>query len=475
MRRFTLAIPSNSNDAPRLLKGIGLIMAVALTVTNAIGTGVFLKARVMICNVGTPEMVLLAYVVAGLFMLAGALIYAELSTLMPRSGGAYNYIGAAYGRVWAFLYGWMETFIDGAGGIAALAIVFVIFFNDLLGDTLSSGVSAALTVATLVFVTVLNLASVRANGSLATVVTVLKVALLVAIAGCAFFFGDGSWANYASSGADGTCEGVPMGARMGIAGFGAAIIAALWSYSGAMVIITVAEEVRNPARTLPRTLFISILVLIGLYVTINAAYFYALSPETVASIPESSSVAGVVIARVVGAGATTLLAAGLMLSTWGALHSTVLTMARVPFAMARDGLLPSVFARVSRKSHVPVNAVLLLGVFAIAFALSGTFDMLTDMVVFAILVFETLAVAAIFVLRKRIPATPRTYRAWGYPYLPVVYLLATVYLTLNTLWALPGRSLVGLGLIALGLPVYAYYARGRPPSKLEDWLEDDET
>jgi len=475
MRGFTLAKPGNSNDAPRLLKGIGLVVAVALSVTNAIGTGVFLKARVMICNVGTPEMVLLAYVVAGLFMLAGAFIYAELSTLMPRSGGAYNYIGAAYGRVWAFLYGWMETFIDGAASIAALAIVFVIFFNDLLGDTLSSGVSTALTVATLVFVTVLNLASVRANGSLATVVTVLKVALLVAIAGCAFFFGDGSWANYALSGADGSCEGVPMGARMGIAGFGAAIIAALWSYSGAMVIITVAEEVRNPARTLPRTLFISVLVLIGLYVTINAAYFYALSPETVASIPESSSVAGVVIARVVGAGATTLLAAGLMLSTWGALHSTVLTMARVPFAMARDGLLPSVFARVSRKSHVPVNAVLLLGVFAIAFALSGTFDMLTDMVVFAILVFETLAVAAIFVLRKRIPATPRTYRAWGYPYLPVVYLLATVYLTLNTLWALPGRSLVGLGLIALGLPVYAYYARGRPPSKLEDWLEDDET
>jgi APA family basic amino acid/polyamine antiporter len=418
-------------------------------------------------------MVLLAYVVAGLFMLAGALIYAELSTLIPRSGGPYNYIGAAYGRVWAFLYGWMETFIDGAASLAALAIVFVIFFNDLLGGTLSSGVSAALTVATLVFVTVLNLASVRSNGSLATVVTVLKVALLVAIAGCAFFFGDGSWANYALSGADGTCEGVPMSARMGIAGFGVAIIAALWSYSGAMVIIMVAEEVRNPARTLPRALISSVLVLIGLYVLINAAYFYALSPETVASIPESSSVAGVVIARVIGAGATTLLAAGLMLSTWGALHSTVLTQARVPFAMARDGLLPSVFAKVSPKSHVPIHAVLLLGVFAIAFALSGTFDILTDMVVFAILVFEILAVAAIFVLRKRIPATPRTYRAWGYPFLPVAYLLATVALTLNTLWALPGRSLVGLGLIALGLPVYAYYARGRPPSKLEDWLDDD--
>jgi len=470
-----MAKPNQSNDAPHLQRGLGLVAAMALIVTNTIGTGVFLKARVMICNVGTPEMVLLAYAVAGLFVLAGALIYAELSTLMPRSGGAYNYIGAAWGRVWAFLYGWMETLIDGAGSMAALAIVFVIFFNDLLGGTLPSGVSTLLVAATLVFVTVLNLASVRANGTLMTVVTGLKVALLFGIAGCAFFFGDGSWANYASSCVDGTCEGVPAEARGGLAGFGAAIIAAMWSYSGATAIIVVAEEVKDPARTLPRALSSSALILIGLYLLVNAAYFFALSPDTVASIPESSSVAGAVIARVVGAGASTLMAAGLMLSSFGALHSTVLHMARFPFAMARDGLLPSVFATVSRKSQAPTHAVLLLGVCAIAFAFSGTFDVLTDMIVFSILIFEIMAVAAVFVLRKRLPATARSYRAWGHPFLPVVYLLGIAWLTLNTLLALPGRSLAGLGLIALGLPVYAYYARGRPPSRVEDWLDNDET
>jgi len=461
--RFTVAKPNNSNNAPHLIRGIGLTAAIALIVTNAIGTGVFLKARVMICNVGTPEMVLLAYAVAGLIVLAGAVIYAELSTLMPRSGGAYNYIGAAYGRLWAFLYGWMETFIDGAGSMAALAIVFIIFFNDLLGGTLSSGVSMLLVSGTLVFVTALNLASVRANASLVTVVTGLKVALLIGIAGCAFFFGDGSWANYELSGAGGTCEGVPADARMGLAGFGAAIIAALWSYSGAMTIISVAGEVKNPARTLPLALFGGALTLIGLYLLVNAAYFFALSPDTIASLPESSSVAGAVIARVIGAGASTLMAAGLMLSSFGALHSTVLEMARFPFAMARDGLLPSVFATVSRNSHAPIYAVLLLGVCAIAFA------------VFSILVFEIAAVSAMFVLRKRLPARASSYRAWGYPFLPVVYLLAITWLTLNTLLTLPGRSLAGLGLIALGLPVYAYYTRGRPPSRVEDWLDNDET
>ncbi|MBW2495066.1 MAG: amino acid permease [Deltaproteobacteria bacterium] len=466
-----MAVRNSSNGAPHLLQGIGLTAAMALIVTNAVGTGVFLKARVMICNVGTPGMVLLAYAVAGLYVLAGALIYAELSTLMPRSGGAYNYIGAVYGRLWAFLYGWMETFIDGAASMAALAIVFVIFFNDLLGGTLSSGVSALLVAATLLFVTILNLASVRANGSIMAAITGLKVVLLIGIAGCAFFFGDGSWANFASNSAGGTCEGVPAGARAGFAGFGAAIIAAMWSYSGATAVIVVAEEVKDPSRTLPRALFSSALALIGLYLLVNAAYFFALPASAVASVSESSSVAGAVIARVVGAAASTLMAAGLMLSTFGALHSTVLHMARFPFAMARDKLLPAVFATVSPNSRVPTHAVMLLGICAIAFAISGTFDVLTDMIIFAVLIFDFMAVAGVFVLRRRIPVTARSYRAWGYPYLQVVYLLGIACLTLNTLFAMPGRSMAGLGLIALGLPVYAYYARGRPPTRMEDWLD----
>jgi APA family basic amino acid/polyamine antiporter len=467
--------PDSTNASPHLIKGIGLLAAIALMLTQAIGTGVFLKARVMICNVGTPGMVLLAYVVAGLFTLAGAMIYAELSTLMPRSGGPYNYIGAAWGRVWGFLYGWMETFIDGAAGIAALAIVFVVFFNDLLGGALSPGVAALLTVLTLVVVTMLNLVSVHTNGTVATVITGLKVALLIGIAACAFFFGDGSWAHFASSSAEGSCEGVPETARLGLAGFGAAIIAALWSYSGAAAIIMVAEEVRDPSRNLPRSMIVSVTMIIGLYVLINAAYFYALTPEKIASLPESVSVAGAVMARVLGAGAASLMAAALMVSSFGSLHSSLLTMARVPFAMARDGLLPSFFARVSRRFHVPTYSVLFMGICAIFFAMSGTFDMLTDMVVFSWLIFEILAVAAVFVLRKRVTDVSSVFRAWGYPYLPWVYLLATACLTINTLYALPGRSLAGLGLIALGLPVYFYYTRRRPQLQMDDEPEGDRT
>jgi basic amino acid/polyamine antiporter, APA family len=210
-----------------LVRGLTLIPATALIVTNVIGTGVFVKARVMTCNVGTPWMVLLAYLFAGILTLGGALTFAELSAMMPRSGGQYNYIGAAFGRVWAFLYGWMETLLDGAASIAAVAIVFVIFLNDLLGGTLSSVQVQLLTVGTIVAVTLLTLASMHTNGILATVITALKVVLVAGIGAAAFVFSNGSWAHFAASGAGGACEGVSAGARLGVTGFGAAVIGAL--------------------------------------------------------------------------------------------------------------------------------------------------------------------------------------------------------------------------------------------------------
>jgi APA family basic amino acid/polyamine antiporter len=453
-----------------LVRGLTLIPATALIVTNVIGTGVFVKVRVMTCNVGTPWMVLLAYLFAGILTLGGALTFAELSAMMPRSGGQYNFIGAAFGRVWAFLYGWMETLLDGAASIAAVAIVFVIFLNDLLGGTLSSLQVQLLTVGTIVAVTLLTLASMHTNGILATVITALKVVLVAGIGAAAFVFSNGSWAHFAASGAGGACEGVSAGARLGVTGFGAAVIGALWGYNGWADISFVAEEVRDPERTLPRALIGGSVLIIGLYLLINASYFYALEPRAVANVPEASSVAGVVMSRMLGAGGASLLTVGMMLSTFGALHSLSLSVARLPFAMARDGLLPRTFATISPRARVPSHAIMLLGACAIGFAFSGAFDVLTDLIVFMLLLFNGLAVAAVYVLRRTLPDAARPYRVWGYPVVPMLFLLATVYLMINTLLATPGRALAGVGIVALGLPLYAYYARRLPPSRPEDWL-----
>jgi APA family basic amino acid/polyamine antiporter len=458
-----------------LVRGLTLIPATALIVTNVIGTGVFVKARVMTCNVGTPWMVLLAYLFAGILTLGGALTFAELSAMMPRSGGQYNYIGAAFGRVWAFLYGWMETLLDGAASIAALAIVLVIFLNDLLGGTLSSLQVQLLTVGTIVAVTLLTLASMHTNGMLATVITALKVVLVAGIGAAAFVFSNGSWAHFAASGADGACEGVSAGARLGVTGFGAAVIGALWGYNGWADISFVAEEVRDPERTVPRALIGGSVLIIGLYLLVNAGYFYALEPKTVASVPEASSVAGVVMLRMLGAGGASLLTIGMMLSTFGALHSLSLSVARLPFAMARDGLLPRTFATISPRARVPSHAILLLGACAIGFAFSGAFDVLTDLIVFMLLLFNGLAVASVYVLRRTLPDAARPYRVWGYPVVPMLFLLATAYLMINTLLATPGRALAGVGIVALGFPLYAYYARRLPPGRPEDWLDVRET
>jgi basic amino acid/polyamine antiporter, APA family len=453
-----------------LARGLTLVPAAALIVTQVIGTGVFVKARVMTCNVGTPGAVLLAYLVAGILTLGGALTFAELSAMMPRSGGQYNFIGAAFGRVWAFLYGWMETLLDGAASVAAVAIVFIIFLNDLLGGTLSPMQVQIFTVATIVVVTLLTLASMHTNGLLASIITGLKVLLIAGIGIAAFAFSDGSWANFTASGAAGACEGVSAGARLGATGFGAAVVGALWSYNGWATASFVAEEVREPGRTLPRALVGGSVLVIGLYMLVNAGYFYALSPLVVANLPEASSVAGTVMVRMLGAGGASLLTAGMMLSTFGALHSLSLTVARIPFAMARDGLLPRTFARISPRSRVPTHAVLLVGACSVGFAFSGAFDVLTDLIVFMLLLFNGLAVASVYVLRRTLPNAARPYRVWGYPAVPALFLLATAYLMINTLLATPGRAFAGLGIVALGLPLYAYYQRRLPPSRPEDWL-----
>jgi APA family basic amino acid/polyamine antiporter len=455
---------------PSLARGLTLIPATALVVTQVIGTGVFLKARVMTCNVGTPWLVLLAYLVAGILSLAGSLTFAELGAMMPRSGGQYNFIGAAFGRMWAFLYGWMETLLDGAASVAAIAIAFTIFMNDLLGGALSATQVVLMTVATILSVTVLTLASVHANGIVASVITALKVLLVAGIGIAAFVFGDGSWAHFAASGADGACEGVAASARLGATGFGAAVIGALWSYNGWATGCFVAEEIRDPERTLPRALVGGSLLIFGLFLLVNAGYFYVLSPSTVADLPEASSVAKPVMMRLLGAGGASLLTLGMMFATFGSLHSLCVTVARIPFAMARDGLLPAAFARISARTRVPTNAVWLLGGCAIGFAFSGKFDVLTDLIEFMLLLFNALAVAAVFVLRRKLPDVVRPFRVWGYPVVPGLFLLATAYLMINTLLATPGRALAGLGIVALGLPLYAWYARRLPPSRIEDWF-----
>ncbi len=469
----------NALNNGHLVRGLGPIAAISINVGNIIGTGIFLKARVMTCNVGTPGRVIFVWIAAGLLALAGALTYAELTTMRPHAGAEYVITRDAYGRVWGFLNGWSQFLISRTASAAALAVGFAIFLNDLLGGRLSEvyftlalpggyqvpfGRLQVIALLTLAVTTLINCAAVSVSGHVASFITILKVLLVLGVGLGAFFYQDGTLANLGMSNVGGACEKVAV-VGGGLSGFAAAMLGALWAYDGWNNVSYVAGEVKHPDRNLPLALISSMFIVIALYVLVNISYYYVLTPTEVASVSTASSVAAEATRRVLGPLAVSLIAAVMMLSSWGSLQTSILGTARIPFAMARDGLFFESLARVSRKSRVPVISLIVQGVWAGILALSGSFDQLTDYAIFAFWLFYGMVTASVFVFRRREPNAPRPYKTWGYPVVPALFVLVTICLIVLTIWNAFVQSMIGLAIIAMGLPVYWYFARSNEPKK----------
>jgi len=429
----------------------------------------------MTCNVGTPSRVIAVWVVAGLLSLAGALTYAELATIWPRAGGEYIFIRNAYSSRLAFLYGWMRFVASGAGSLAALAVGLAIFLNVLLTGALDAtyfsldlpsfqvpfGRLQIVALSAIAIVTIVNCASVSVGGRFATALTAVKVGTIVMLGLGALVFAPGNWTNFLLADNGGLCEGVAGAARGGSAGFAAAMLGALWAYNGWNEMTFVSGEVKKPHRNIPIALISGMTICMALYVFVNATYFYVLTPTDVASVPATSSVAAVVGERFLGSIAVSLIAAAMLTSTFGALHISTMANSRVPFAMATDGLFPKILSSVSKRTHVPVRALLVQGVWAGVLALSGSYDTLTDYVIFVNWIFFGLVVVSIFFIRRRLPRVEGVYRASGYPVVPLLFLLMTSWLLISTLITSPTRSVIGLALVALGLPVYYLQSRAQ--------------
>jgi APA family basic amino acid/polyamine antiporter len=458
---------------PELIRGLGPIAAISINVGNIIGTGIFLKARVMTCNVGTPWRVILVWIAAGLLALAGALTYAELTTMRPHAGAEYVITKDAYGKVWGFLNGWSQFLISRTASAAALAVGFAIFMNDLLGGALDTvyfnltlpggyqlpfGHLQVVALATIAITTLINCAAVSVTGHVASFITILKVVVVLGVGLAAFFYQDGSWGHLWMANTGGACEGVDVTGG-GFSGFAAAMLGALWAYDGWNNISYMAGEVKHPERNLPLALISSMLIMIALYVLVNVSYYYVMTPTEVASVSATSSVAAESIRRVLGPVAVTLMAAVMMLSSWGSLQTSILGTARIPYAMARDGVFFQSLARVSKGASVPVISLMVQAVWAAVLAVSGKFDQLTDLAIFAFWLFYGMVTASVFVFRKREPNAPRPYKTWGYPVVPALFVLATIYLIGFTIYNAWLQSLIGLAIIAAGLPVYFYFTR----------------
>jgi basic amino acid/polyamine antiporter, APA family len=458
--------PSEAHAHPELKRVLGIWSAAAIVVGTVIGSGIFLVPSSMIQNVGTPLMVFAVWVFGGMLTLFGALSYAELAAAMPEAGGEYVYLREAYGPLWGFLYGWTQMWVAKSGSIATLATGFFIYLANFrpelekvwvvvplplgeAGRPLEIRYGQLLAMAVIAVLALINYFGVRAGGNVQVSVTVVKVLLLAAIVVIGLGTAHGTSANYHTS----------TPAPGGIAGFFAALVAALWAYDGWNNVAMVASEVRKPQRNLPLALILGSLAVLAIYLLTNLAYFRVLPADSVAG---TDRVAGEMMRRILGPGGAAAVSVAAMISIFAALNGSILSGSRVPFAMARDGLFFRRVGFVHPQHRTPSVSILALSAWAALLVLSGRYDQLYTYVIFASVILYGMATASVIVLRFKRPDLPRPYRTLGYPVIPAIFVIAISCLVVSTLLKSPRESLMGLVLISVGLPFYFYWKRRQP-------------
>lgn len=464
------ASPGVTSATRELVRALSLRDAIALVLT-VIGTGVFLKTAPMAQLVGSPSKVLLAWLAAGILSLAGALTYAELGAMMPEAGGEYVFLREAYGDLPGFLFGWSSVMLIASGGLAAvstalasflasfipLSAVFTTHDFHVLGQVVHwrLGIQQVVAVAVILLFSWVNSRGIKMGSRVQWAATVAKLGgIAIIVLGAFLLSRTGTWEHLTT----------PVTTRIapaGVGAFGAAMLAALWAYQGWSNLPMVAGEIEKPERNVPRALIFGMLIVILVYLVTNLAYFYALPfSEILTSNSTAYRDALPVAARAAqtfSSYGAQIVSIAFMVSAIGALNGITMMNARVPFAMARDGLFFGPLANLSATSNVPVNAIWFQGIWACVLALSGTFDQITTSVIFAVWVFTALVGSSLFVLRRKLPVAPRRYRTLGYPVVPALFVLVALWLVFNSLTASPVESAAGLFLIALGLPFYFYF------------------
>lgn len=445
-----------------LSRGLGPWASASIVVGTIIGTGVFLKTAVMAQLGGSPLWVLAAWGVAGLLSFTGAMTYAELGGMYPASGGEYVYLREGYGPGMAYLYAWNRFWIATPASIAAYAVGSAKFLSTAVA--LSAHAQLALAIALIALFTAINCLRVRAGGQLQTVLTIMKVLMILGIAGGALATPHGSWSHLSSPG--GGSAGLGFPGFPGIGAFGAMVLSALWAYDGWNNLPMAAGEIRDPQKNLPRATLYGAIAVLATYALINLGYFHALPFSEVTTSasdlhPDAPAVAAKAAATFLGGTAAAVLAVAMTISALSAMNGSMLTGARVPYAVARDNLAPGILARLSERARVPWIAVAIQGAMSCVLATSGSFDDLTDAVVFASWLFYALNAGSVLMLRRRAPSHPRPFRVPGFPLVPILFITVASLLILNTILTSWRLSALGLGATALGALHYLTFLRGR--------------
>ena len=441
-----MPVPSPSDSlhpdraAQALPRALGFYASTAIVVGTIIGSGIFLVPHNVALHVGSVRALFLVWVVGGILSLAGALSMAELGTAMPEAGGVYVYLRQAYGKPFAFLFGWASLLVINSGTIATLAAAFGIYSSSFLPLTpLQQKLAGA---AVITIFTVVNVLGVRKGAAAQLIFTVAKLSGLAIIMGFAFF------SRHVTPVA---AAGVLPTPHTTVASWGVALIGVLWAYEGWHLLSFNAGEVKNPSRVLPRSYLLGTSLVIVVYLLANLAYLRVLPLPALAEYPRVATKAMEVLA---GPGGASFVAALILCSIVGSLNGNILGGPRVYFAMARDGVFFPSVGRVHPRFQTPALAIWIQGTWSIVLVASGTFEQLYTYVISTGWIFYGAAVFAVIILRRRMPELARPYRVWGYPVLPIVFSLAAFAIVINVLMTKPHESLIGFGIVLAGIPIY---------------------
>ncbi|MBI3320431.1 MAG: amino acid permease [Candidatus Omnitrophica bacterium] len=439
---------------PTLIRSLGLLDSTLLVIGCIVGVGIFRTSSAIASHVSSPAWILALWAFGGILSLCGALCYAELAAMFPKTGGDYVYLTKIYGGFWGFLFGWTKLFVERTGTIAVLGFVFAEYVGGVLGyGSLTTRWVASAAVALLTGVNVLG---IRWGKTVQNTFTVLKIAALGSIVLVGLMARHGTepvWTLPLSFPVE----------RSAWQALGVALIFVLWTYGGWTEAAYVAEEIHDPQRAVPRALVTGLLITTALYVLVNGVY---LAYVSVAQMPRTPLVAATMMQRALGPRGATLIASMVAVSAFGALNGYILTGARILYAIAQDHPLFAKLGSLHPRFHTPAMALWLNAGVAIVLIFTKTFDQIMTYSTVVISVFFTMAVAGVIVLRRQHPTLPRPYKAWGYPVTPILFILVMVGFILDVCVKQPAESIFGFGLMALGVPLYRLSQRW-PTSKLQ--------
>jgi basic amino acid/polyamine antiporter, APA family len=430
-------------------RSVGLLQTVAVSVGVTIGSGIFRVPATVAAQLQAPGAILACWVLGGIIALCGALTIAELAGALPRSGGIFAYLLEAYGPLPAFLFGWTELVVIRAAALGAIATIFAEYLGY-FWPLSAHGVrySAALAI---VFIGALNYLGVQRAAALQSLTTALKFAALLLLGLLAFTARGGSVAHFA----------VQAPAAWSFSLLASALIPVLWTYDGWADPATMAGEIRDPQRNLPRALIAGALCVMLVYLIVNVGFLYALAP---AEMSGARLIAASVAQRIplLGGAGGGLIAAAVVLAAFSGLNGSMMTGSRVFFAMADRGLFFRAVARVSPRFQSPSTAIALATLLGVVYVLANDFAQLADKFILGIWPFYALAVAAVFILRRTRPRLARPYRVFGYPLVPLIFLAASIFMVGNALFADPRDTGLTFLIIAAGVPAYWLWRRFAP-------------